>query len=385
MGNNFNINRKRLVRTFKSLVRIDSISKREGIFAADLQRTLESIGAKTCIDDAGSKTGSDTGNLVAKLPGTIEAPALLFSAHMDTVHPGEDIVPVYSNGIFTSGGKTILGADDKSAIAALLEVLYLLRERKLDFGPLEFVFTTCEEIGLLGAKHLDYNLVSSEYGYVLDATDTEGIITQAPFNNRVDLTIYGKDAHGGAAPEKGINAISLAGKAMARLKIGRIDQETTCNIGRIQGGLARNIVPPQVTAYGEVRSHNEEKLDKITNGMVAAFQAAVDDYRHSMSNEDQPVLEVLVNRDYCGTCIPEDHRVVRIAQQAALKLGRKIKTKKTGGGSDANIFFEKGIMAGVIGTGMRDVHTVRENISIEDMAKTAELVLEIIKVHAQAY
>ena len=379
------INRQRLADSFKSMVAIDSVSKKERTFAAYLEKILASIGAEICFDDAGCKTGSDTGNLVAKFPGTLDRPPLLFSAHMDTVQPGEGIVPVLRNGTFTGSGNTILGADDKSAIAVLLEVMHLIMERKLDFGPLEFVFTICEEIGLQGAKNFDYSLVSANYGYVLDATDTEGMITRAPFNNRVDLTIYGRDAHGGAAPEKGINAISIAGKAMSRLKIGRIDRDTTCNIGRIEGGLARNIVPPKVTVHGEVRSHSEEKLGTITEGMVAAFQSAVDDYREHMPGNHLPKLETRVTRDYCGTHIPDDHRVVKLARQAAAKLGRRMKTKKTGGGSDANIFFEKGIVAGVIGTGMRDVHSVRENVSIEDMVKTAELVLEIIKVHADGH
>lgn len=367
------------------MVAIDSVSKKEGTFAAYLQQILASIGAEIFFDDAGRKTGSDTGNLVAKFSGTLDRPPLLFSAHMDTVQPGEGIVPVFRNGIFTGSGNTILGADDKSAIAVLFEVMHLLQEKKLDFGPLEFVFTVCEEIGLQGAKNLDYKLVEANHGYVLDATDTEGLITQAPFNNRVDLIIYGKDAHGGAAPEKGINAISIAGKAMSRLKIGRIDRDTTCNIGRIEGGLARNIVPPKVSVHGEVRSHSEEKLGIITEGMVAAFQSAVDDYRERAPNEDLPKLETQVTRDYCGTHIPEAHRVVKLAQQAAANLGRNMQIKKTGGGSDANIFFEKGILTGVIGTGMRDVHSVREQISIEDMAKTAELVMEIIKLHADGH
>ena len=376
------INKRRLTDTFRFLVAIDSVSKEEGTVASEIRKILESIGAETLVDAAGEKIGSDTGNLIAKFKGNTQVPPLLLNAHMDTVEPGKGITVIFKDGIFTSDGTTILGADDKSAIAILIETLMVLHENDLSFGPIELVLTICEEIGLQGAKHLDFSLITAKYGYALDATDTEGIVTRAPAANRLEFKIHGKDAHAGAAPEKGINAIFLASQAIAGLEVGRIDQETTCNIGMIEGGDAINIVPKLVTVKGEVRSHDEEKLMNITNQFIAAFKAVVENYHIPSGDGGLPRLEFQVDRDFSSTSVPEDHPVVTLAREAAENLGRKMKSKATGGGADANIFFEKGIITGVLGTGMRDMHTVRESIRLDDMVRTVELLLEIIKLHS---
>jgi len=377
------INRERLAETFKSLAETDSISKEEGVFGGKIERILAAMGAETFVDNAGELIGGNTGNLIARFKGNTPAPTLLLNAHMDTVEPGRGVAAMLENGTFTSDGTTILGADDKSAIAILLETLNVLHENDLPYGPLEIVLTVCEEIGLLGAKHLDLSLVTATYGFALDATDTEGIVTRAPSANHLEFIIHGKDAHAGAAPEKGINAISLASKAIAMLKLGRIDQETTCNIGIIEGGLATNIVPNLVTVKGEVRSHDEEKLHKITNEIVSSFKEVVENFEEARPEEGLPRIEVNIKKDFSRTYIPDDHPVVTLAFKAAENLGRKLATKTSGGGADANIFFEKGIFTGVLGTGMRDMHTVRESVKLDDMVRTAELLLEIIRLHSQ--
>ena len=376
------VNRDRLGETFKFLVEIDSISKEEDTISSEIRKILESLGAETFVDSAGDKIGGNSGNLIAKFKGNRQAPPLLLNAHMDTVEPGKGITAVLKEGVFTSDGTTILGADDKSAIAIILETIKIIQENNLPYGPIEIVLTVCEEIGLLGAKHLDLSLIESEYGYALDATDTEGIVTRAPSANRLEFKIHGKDAHAGAAPEKGINAISLASKAIAKLEIGRIDQETTCNIGMIEGGRAINIVPNLVTVKGEARSHDEEKLSKITDEIVSSFKEVVENYKEASSDDELPRLEVYVENDFSRTYIPDEHPVVSLARKAAENLGRKMVAKTTGGGADANILFGKGIVTGVLGTGMRDMHTVREYVRLDDMVKTVELLLEIIRVHA---
>ena len=376
------VNRDRLAETFIQLVEIDSVSKEEGKIAGEIRSILESLGAQTFVDGAGEKIGSDTGNLIAKLKGNTEAPPLLLNAHMDTVEPGRGVRAVLKDGVFTSDGTTILGADDKSAIAIIIETVRILLENKLPYGPLELVFTVSEETGLLGAKHLDFNLITASYGFALDATDTEGIVTRAPSANRLEFRVYGKDAHAGAAPEKGINAISLASKAIAELEIGRIDHETTCNIGVVEGGKAINIVPSLVTVKGEARSHDDDKLETVTNGIVASFKNAVEKYKGSGSGDGLPRLEYQVDSDFRRTLIPDDHPVVTLASRAAENLGKKMVTKRSGGGADANVFFEKGIMTGVLGTGMRDMHTVRESVRLDDMVQATELLLEIIRLHA---
>jgi tripeptide aminopeptidase len=378
------IDRNRLAATFMRLTAIDSVSKEEGTLARELKTILESFGAETFVDSAGKIAGSNTGNLIAKLPGSSAVLPLLLNAHMDTVPPGKGVKAVFDKGIFSSDGDTILGADDKSAIAILIEVLAVLQENNLAHGLLEIVFTICEEIGLLGAKHLDYSLISAEYGYTLDATDTEGIILRAPAANRIEFKILGKDAHAGSAPEKGINAIWLASKAIAAIKVGRIDRETTCNIGVIEGGIASNVVPDTVTVKGEVRSHDPQKLAHTTTTIVNAFEDVIQSYSAPASSGDLPDLEIRIEKDFSATHIPENHRIVTISRLAAENLGRKMVSKTSGGGADANIFFEKGIMTGVLGTGMRDVHTVRETVGLDDMERAAELLLEIIKLHADS-
>ncbi len=376
------INPERLAETFSRLVQIDSVSRNEAAICSELRNILNDMGAETFVDDAGNAVGGNTGNLIARFRGSVDVPVMMLNAHMDTVEPGNGVKPVYKDGVFTSDGTTILGADDKSAVAILLEVLTVLQEDSLPHGPLEVVLTICEEIGLQGAKNLDISRLTAKFGYALDATDTAGIVTRAPDANHLKFVVYGKDAHAGAAPEKGINAIVIASKAIAGLTIGRIDHETTCNIGVIQGGMATNIVPNQVMINGEVRSHDPKKLADLTQTIVSAFETAVQDYVPQSAEAGRPWLEVEVIPDFTRTHIPDDHPVVILAMNAAQNLGRTLIPKITGGGADANVFFSKGIMTGVLGTGMRDMHTVREWVSLSDMLLTTELVLEIIRLHA---
>ena len=377
------INADRLAVTFENLVAVDSVSRSEGNFAALLQKRFESLGAETTMDNAGTAAGSDSGNLIVRLPGRNNVSPLLFTAHMDTVEPGSDITATFSDGQFTSQGNTILGADDKSAIAILIEAVTILKEQNLKHGPLELVFTICEEIGLLGARHLEFEKLKAPFGYALDATDTDGLITQAPSANHFKVTVHGREAHAGSSPEKGVNAIVLASKAIANLPIGRIDQETTCNIGRFEGGLATNIVAPTATVTGEIRSHSDEKLEALTDQFTAAFHAAVGEVVDLQPELDPARVDVHIERSFTRTAIPDDHPMVDLARRAAANLKRAMRIKKSGGGSDANIFFEHGVMVGVLGTGMRDVHTTRENVLLADMVKATELVLEIIRLHAE--
>ena len=317
------VNKERLAETFKALVEIDSVSKEESNISNKIKELLESMGARTFVDGAGHESGSDTGNLIARLEGNTPAPPLLLNAHMDTVEPGRGVTVVFKDGLFTSDGDTILGADDKSAIAIILEAVRVLQENDLPYGPLELVFTICEEIGLLGAKNLDFSRITATYGFALDATDTEGIVTRAPSANRLEFKVHGKDAHAGAAPEKGINAISLASKAIAKLEMGRIDDETTCNIGVIEGGTATNIVPNLVTVKGEVRSHDEAKLDRLTDEIVASFKEVVTNYQGTSADDGLPRLEFEVDQDFLCIYIPEDHPVVTLAKAAASRPERR--------------------------------------------------------------
>ncbi len=372
------INTDRLKNKFSQLVRIDSISKHEKKIALNLAETLSRLGGNVCFDNSADSTGSDTGNLIVKFKGNVDADPMFLSGHMDTVNPGINVKPVFKDGIFKSDGTTILGADDKSALAIIIEVLKVIFENKLKHPPLEIIFTTCEEIGLLGAKHLDMSLIDSKFGYILDSTDTEGIATNAPAANKLIIKVSGKSAHAGGEPEKGVNALSIAAKAIADLKIGRIDHETTCNFGTIKGGTATNIVPDFIVLQGEVRSHDKNKLLDVTSLIKKSFINAAGEF----ALEDfTPDISFHIEEDFPATDIPKDSLVVKLAQKASSNLGRTMMTKNIGGGADANILFGKGIMPGVIGTGMKDVHTVNEWIKLDDMVHSGRLLLEIIKIY----
>jgi tripeptide aminopeptidase len=375
------VNRDRLADTFKVLVGIDSVSRNEGAISKEIKEIFDKMGAQTWIDDAGDKIGGETGNLIVKFKGIKKAPPILFNAHMDTVEPGKGVKVILNQGVFTSDGQTILGADDKSGIAILIEAMRLIHENNLPCGPVEMVFTVSEEVGILGAKHFDSSCIEAKYGFALDDGDMDCIVTQSPEAIQFQIEVHGKDAHAGAAPEKGINAIHIASSAIARIQTGRINDESTCNIGIIEGGIATNIVPNLVIVKGEVRSHHPEKLKAVFDAILSEFNAAVENAKNNR-NDSLPKIKVITEKEFPLTHILKSHPVVELARKAAKNLGRKINLKKTGGGSDANIFFEKGITLGVLGTGMQDMHTVRESIRLDDMIKTVELIIEIIRVHA---
>lgn len=376
---NHMINEDRLRDKFEELVKIDSVSMHEKEIALNLAESLKKLGGKIFFDNSKKATKSNIGNLIAKFKGDVDVEPIFLCGHMDTVNPGINVKPIFKNGIFRSDGTTILGADDKSALAIIIEVLKVIVENKLKHSPIEIIFTVCEEIGLIGAKNLDLSLINSKLGYILDSTNTEGIATNAPAANKISIKIFGKAAHAGGEPENGVNALFIAAKAISRLKLGRIDHETTCNLGTIKGGIATNIVPDLIEINGEVRSHDEAKLEKVTNTIRDSFIATQKEFSNKVNI---PEIEFIVEKDFPKTNIPKDSLVVQLAQKASENLGRQLDTKIVGGGSDANIFFGKGILPGVIGTGMRDVHTVNEWIKLEDMVKTVELVLEIIKIHS---
>ncbi len=374
------IDEERLGQRFAALARIDSESGNEALIAKVLEKELTDLGATVVFDNAGAKTNGDCGNLIATFNGNIDVEPVMLSGHMDTVVPGKGVNVIFKDGVFKSDGTTILGADDKSALAVILEVMQVVKENNLPCPPVEVVMTVSEEKGLLGAKHLDYSQLKSKFGYILDAVDTQGIVNRAPKADKISAKIYGRAAHAGGSPENGISAIYAASCAIAKLELGRLDEETTCNLGLISGGTATNIVPEYLEIHGEARSHDPAKLDKVIHTIVSTFENTMAELK--AQGETLPRVEMIVENDFPNTCIPEDHLVIKLAQKAAANLGRDMVCKTSGGAADANVFFARGIAAGVIGTGMTDVHTLKESIALKDMVNCAELILEILKIHA---
>ena len=374
------INRDRLADTFRQLVSIDSPSREEGAVADWIKRTLkEEIGAEVIEDQSRDQTGSESGNIIARIPGTEKIVPLFFNAHMDTVEPGRGIKIIFKDGIFHSDGTTVLGADDKAAIAILIEAARLLKEHNVSHCPIEFLFTVCEEIGLLGAKSLDPALLEAKAGYALDSSDPEVLINQAPCAIRFKVRVVGKAAHAGLYPELGINAIQVAARALAEVPLGRIDEYTTANVGLIHGGKATNIVPEEVELEGEVRSHNPEKLREVQDQILETFHKIAQDFK-PVENPGLPLIKTEVIDDYPLMSVSEEHPLITTAVKAAQGLGRKLGLDMTGGGSDANIFNAKGLATVVMGIGMQNVHTTSEHIRLDDMVDAAEMVLEIIQM-----
>lgn len=355
------INQDRLVSTFLKLVRIDSPSGHEEEIARHLMAELRSLGLTVERDT--------TGNVIARLVG--EGQPILLSAHIDTVEPGLGVKPVIASGMITSDGTTVLGSDDKSGVAVILEVLRVLVEQGLPHPPLEVVLTVSEEKGLEGAKGLDLTIIRAKEGVVLDHGGEIGtIVVSAPSQDKIRAVVHGKAAHAGVEPEKGINAIVVAAEAIAAMPLGRIDEETTANIGRIQGGTATNIVPNRAEIAGEARSHDESKLEAQVQAMTEALEKSAD--RHGAT------VEIDVERSYSTFKLSEEDGIVQRAMAAARTLGLMPTLVPSGGGSDANVFNAAGMAAINVSTGMDKVHTTEEQIAVADMVKCAEFLLAIL-------
>ncbi len=377
------VNKERILEEFLRLVKIDSPSLHERDIADYLIRKMNDMGLEVVEDEAGKSIGNisgrETGNIIATFRGNIpDAPTLLFSAHMDTVEPGRGVKPVIKDDTVYSDGTTILGSDDKAGIAAVLEVVQIIRDEKLPHGDIEIVFTVAEEGGLRGSKNLDRKRLKALYGFVLDCDGSAGtIITKAPSQYRIIASIVGKAAHAGISPEEGVNAIYVASTAISKMQLGRIDDETTTNIGVIQGGKATNIIPELVNIEGETRSIDPDKLEEQTSRIVKTLE----DVAGEMGAKAMVKTELL----YPRLKLEDSEKAVSLAVKAAEILGLKPKLVSTGGGSDANIFNGYGIPTVNLGIGMNKVHSTEEFIRIEDLVLNARYVLEIIKVASQVH
>ncbi len=370
------VNKQRLIDTFIELGAINSPSGKEATIAEVLVEKLQALGFDVVRDNAGSRLPGETDNVIGSRKGTVPgALPIMLNAHMDTVTPTEGWEYHIEGDEIKSQGDMILGADDKAGIAVILEALRVIEEDGIPHGDLQVVFSIAEETGLWGAKYLDYGLVTSNGAFVYDMGRPVGSITVAgPSHDNILFKVHGKAAHAGARPEDGINAIVIASKAIANMKVGRIDKETTANVGVIEGGKARNIVPEYCEVRCEARSRNTEKLDAQTAHMIKCFQDA--------AAEMGTTVDVEVNRSYVGYRLTEKDEVVRIAMEAARRAGIEVDLHETGGGSDCNVFNAKGLPATVVGVGYDGAHSVDEYIHIPEFVQSAQMCVQIIKVAA---
>lgn len=371
------INPDRLAAVFTALCEIDSPSRHEGRVSSFLKELFSSEFAAECFEDeSAAATGSDSGNLVFRCSGSAVYESVFFNCHTDTVQPGVGVRVRREGDRFFSAGDTVLGGDDKAGIAILIEAMRVLQENRIAHAPVEFLFTTCEEIGLLGAKAFDQSLIHSTHGYSLDSTGVDLAIIGAPAANHIVCEVFGVAAHAGLNPEKGCSAIQLAARALAEMSLGRLDNESTANIGLISGGAATNIIPDRVRLEGEVRSHSVEKLDSYTNQIEGYFKRY--SLPPSLTGITTPGYSFSASRQYPAMLLHDSDVVLQRIERASATLGRTVKKIVAGGGSDANIFNSKGLQTAILGIGMEDVHSTSESVALSDMIRSTELVVSLL-------
>jgi tripeptide aminopeptidase len=365
----YKINQDRLLNIFEDLIKIDSPSGREETISVKILEILSKLNLNIVSNPSIDESKK---NLLLVFPEykTTNSQSIMYCAHMDTVESTKDIKLIKDKNIIKTDGNTILGADDKSGIAAIIETLFVLSENNLPHPQIEICLTAEEEVGLKGSYGLDFSKIHSKTGFVLDCNGDIGkVITQAPSQASFEVNIYGKSAHAGVEPENGKNAIVLASKIISSIPIGRIDDITTSNIGIISGGKATNIVPDHVNIKGEIRSLSNDKLDLIDKIYNDAFLNP--DYVGFKVNYD-------AKKVYCTFNIDKNNDIINKLNISAKKINIPIDLIRSGGGSDANVFNQiEGMNCVVLSTGMEKVHTFDEYINTDNLLKLTNWLIEI--------
>ncbi len=373
------INESRLLETFLTLVHFNTPSRHEKPVSEWAAAYLETLGFTVEFDDAHERLPGEKGsigNLIAFKKGTVEsAPCIFFSSHFDTVEPTPGLEVKIDGDTISAASDTILGADDKCGMAPILEAMAFLHESGEPHGDIQLLLMICEEIGLVGARLLDPSRIKAKYGFVLDAGPPVGQLTYAaPAQNSFKVTITGKQSHAGAAPELGISAIVAASNAISKMTLGRIDAETTANVGTIHGGLARNIVPGEVVIIAEARSRVQEKLVAQTEHMRQTFE------REAAAMGAHAEVEII--GEYPAYRLEKDSPVLALAARAAEACGFPVSYVESGGGSDGNHFNAYGFPTTVLATGMEKVHTHDEFCSLSAMVDDTRWIVEIVRASA---
>ena len=355
------------------LCEIPSPSRLEGDVAAVVLDELRALGAEVSEDDAGQALEAGCNNIVARFAPTAPGGVpIMLGAHLDTVPQLGPVEVEVVDGFLTNRNPTILGGDNKSAVAALLVAARRIVREGIPHAGLEFLFTPCEEIGLRGAAHFDPGRLTARMGFVFDHTGAiGGIVAAAPSLRKIEATFVGTPAHAGILPELGRSAIQAAARAIDRMPLGRIDHETTANVGTLRGGTATNVVAERCTITAEVRSRSERTLTAQLTAMLDALAWAASD--------GECDLETRVDREFTGYRLSEGDPQVRLAAAALRACGHEPAMVETGGGSDANALIEKGFPAVNLCNDMIDVHTDRERIAVASLEGMVEVTLALVE------
>jgi tripeptide aminopeptidase len=357
---------------FLELTSLASPPGNERAVADRVAAELRSLGLDVEEDDAGPRIGSNAGNLLCRLPGRVEGGTPLFlCAHLDTVPPQGPLEPVVRDGVVRNAAGTILGADDKSAVVAMIEAARRLLADGRPHAGVELLFTQKEEVGLLGAGAFDHTRLEAELGFVYDQAAPIGdVIMGAPHGSQMLVRFHGRPAHSGMVPEEGRSAIAAAARAIADLRLGRLDDETTANVGLISGGTARNIVPEWCELEAEARSHDARKLAELVQEMLDTFAFA--------ASLAECTLETEVRETYPGYRFRRDDPVVQLAKTALERCGYRLNPTLTGGGADANVFNARGLPCLNLANGMAAIHTGDEHIAVADLDAMVEVTLALV-------
>ena len=363
-----------VVSLFTELAALPSPPGEERVVADRVTAYLRDLGLEGAEDDAGARIGSNAGNLYARIEPTDESGTpLFFCAHLDTVPPQAAIEPVVEDGVIRNAAGTILGADNKAAVAVMLEATRQLLSENRPHGGIELLFTPKEEVGLHGAAAFDHEQLHARVGYVYDQAAPIGeVILGAPYAHSMEVRFHGRASHSGMYPEEGRSAIAAAAKAISDFKLGRIDEDSTANVGIISGGTAGNIVPEWCSFLAEARSHDPRKLADLVREMLeaATFAAGLEDCQ----------VETEVHKSYSGYRFKRDDYVVRLAGSALERAGYDPSFKLSGGAADANVFNERGLACVNLANGMAEIHTPQEHIAVEDLDRMVDVTLALVDV-----
>jgi tripeptide aminopeptidase len=360
-----------VVDLFTELAALPSPPGEERAVADRVIGELELLGLEVEEDAAGAQIGSTMGNLLCRLEPTADGEPLFFCAHLDTVPPTGPIEPVEEEGVIRNAAGTILGADNKSAVAAMIEGTRRVLDEGRPHAGIELLFTPKEEVGLIGAYAFDHTKLRARLGYVYDQAAPIGeLILGAPSAQGMEVRFHGRAAHSGMFPEEGRSAIAAAARAIADLRLGRIDEDSTANVGVIHGGTAGNIVPEWCTFIAEARSHDERKLADLVQEMLEAcsFAATATDCE----------VETTMRKSYRGYRFRRDDEVVRLAAGALEARGFVPTYGLSGGAADANVFNERGLQCLNLANGMTDIHTAEERISVADLEAMVDVTLALV-------
>jgi tripeptide aminopeptidase len=362
-----------VVSLFTELASVPSPPGDERAVADQVAAYMGDLGLAVSEDDAGPRIGSNAGNLYARVAATDGGTPLFLCAHLDTVPPEVGIDPVLEDGVIRNAAGTILGADNKSAVAVMLEATRRILSENRPHGGLELLFTPMEETGLHGAAAFDEERLHARIGYVYDQAAPIGeVILGAPYAHSMEVKIHGRAAHSGMYPEEGRSAIAAAAKAIADFKLGRVDEESSANVGLISGGTAGNIVPEWCSFLAEARSHDPQKLADLVREMLeaATFAASLEDCQ----------VETEVHKSYNGYRFKRDDGAVRIASSALERSGFEPSYTLSGGAADANVFNERGLACVNLANGMAEIHTPDEHIAVADLERMVDVTLALVDV-----